>query len=202
METLVKEEWFCRDFARIGRRWAKLLSSSFLHAPCSFFFCCSVSVPLAVFCFLCSLDSLSLYVLQLVPPCVCFGLCSASPFFSGSAALLLLRNYADGLPLNVATRLRMMLWRKTVATVIAGLSCCRKRKWWIRSTRCHCFNEEEKNSRCWVWTERLPRLKTKLLFMLWKPDVVGGAHAGRLMHAHGAWRGRCCCCHRGEERVL
>jgi len=30
--------WFCRDFARIGRRWAKLLSSTFLPAPCSFFF--------------------------------------------------------------------------------------------------------------------------------------------------------------------
>ncbi|KAJ6994025.1 hypothetical protein D5086_007629 [Populus alba] len=23
--------------------------------------------------------------------------------------------------------------------------------------------------------------------MLWKPAVVGGAHAGRPMHAHGAW---------------
>jgi hypothetical protein len=45
-------------------------------------------------------------------------------------------------------------------------------------------------------------LKTKLLSMLWKPVVVGGAHVGRLMHAPSAWRGCCYCYHRGEERVL
>jgi len=38
--------WFCRDFARIGRRWAKLLSSSFLPAPCSFFFPVVLFLPL------------------------------------------------------------------------------------------------------------------------------------------------------------
>ena len=111
-----------------------------------------------------------------------------SLLLSQSAALLLLRSWADGLSLNVTTRSRMMLWRKTVVAAIAGLSCCRRRKWWLRSTCCHCFNgEENKNSRCWVWAERLPRLKTKLLFMLRKPPVVWGAHAGRPMHAHGAW---------------
>ena len=79
-----------------------------------------------------------------------------------------------------------MLWRKTIVAAIAGLSYCRRRKWWIRSTRCHCFNGEEKNSRCWVWTKRLPRLKAKLLFMLWKPTVIGGAHAcSRTVHGEG-----------------
>jgi hypothetical protein len=40
----------------------------------------------------------------------------------------------------------MMLWRKTVVAAIAGLSCCRRRKWWLRGTRCHCFNGEEKKT--------------------------------------------------------
>jgi len=163
-------------------------------------FCLRFSAP--VFCFVLPwvLSLVFLWFFSSSRRCVFFSVLpsfvSVLPPLSQSAALLLLRSCADGMSLNVITRSRMMLWRKTVVAAIAGLSCCRRRKWWLRSTCCHCFNgEENKNSRCWVWTERLPWLKTKLLFMLWKPAVVVGAHAGRLtIWYKGRW-------YAGEEEV-
>jgi len=108
---------------------------------CSLFFvllylapCVSLSVSLFFF---------FLFSQLFCPPCL-FPSCVFFLFFSLSGFLPLFPLLSLVCLSPILSFVLCLHWRKTVVAAIAGLSCCRRRKWWLRSTRCHCFNGEEK----------------------------------------------------------
>ena len=112
-------------------------SSVLLPFFCSFIFS-SLCLPLCL-----SVFFFFLFSQLFCPPCL-FPSCVFFLFFSLSGFLPLFPLLSLVCLSPILSFVLCLHWRKTVVAAIAGLSCCRRRKWWLRSTRCHCFNGEEK----------------------------------------------------------